>query len=171
MLDSGQDWGDSVVVSTAGNGERFGEAPLPFDQCTSRLYILHADPLERGDPERVPAEDVSRIIGYIERSWGHDRLPARTLLAPEGPTDQHKRRSRSPGPGVDGSKLTATRALDSNRRPPSPQLSLSESAAASEDDVAQSACDYHLGYYRFGKRVRITKPKGAPCWRRSRRVC
>ncbi|MGH3313432.1 MAG: hypothetical protein ACRDP3_23075, partial [Streptomyces sp.] len=84
--DSGQDWGDGVVVSTAGNGERFGEASLPFDQFASRLYIFHADPLERGEPERVPAEDVARIIGYIERSWGNDRLPAGTLQALEGPT-------------------------------------------------------------------------------------
>lgn len=84
--DSGQDWGDGVVVSTAGNGERFGEASLPFDQFASRLYIFHADPLERGEPERVPAEDVTRIIGYIERSWGNDRLPAGTLQALERPT-------------------------------------------------------------------------------------
>ncbi|MEU6118813.1 hypothetical protein ABZ840_30225 [Streptomyces sp. NPDC047117] len=84
--DSGQDWGDGVVVSTAGNGERFGEASLPFDQFASRLYIFHADPLEHGEPERVPAEDVARIIGYIERSWGNDRLPAGTLQALEGPT-------------------------------------------------------------------------------------
>jgi hypothetical protein len=84
--DSGQDWGDGVVVSTAGNGERFGEASLPFDQFASRLYIFHADPLERGDPEKVPAEDVARIIGYIERSWGNDRLPARTLQALGEPT-------------------------------------------------------------------------------------
>ncbi|MEU6083471.1 hypothetical protein [Streptomyces sp. NPDC047108] len=84
--DSGQDWGDGVVVSTAGNGERFGEASLPFDQFASRLYIFHADPLERGEPERVPAEDVARIIGYIERSWGNDRLPAGTLQALDRPT-------------------------------------------------------------------------------------
>ncbi|MFD7297815.1 hypothetical protein ACFV9W_31405 [Streptomyces sp. NPDC059897] len=83
--DSGQDWGDGVVVSTAGNGERFGEASLPFDQFASRLYIFHADPLEHGEPERVPAEDIARITGYIERSWGNDRRPAGMLQALEGP--------------------------------------------------------------------------------------
>ncbi|MGH3630410.1 MAG: hypothetical protein ACRDRL_23580, partial [Sciscionella sp.] len=83
--DSGQDWGDGVVVSTAGNGERFGEASLPFDQFASRLYIFHVDPLERGEPESVPAEDVARILGYIERSWGADRLPAGTLQASKDP--------------------------------------------------------------------------------------
>jgi hypothetical protein len=75
-----------VVVSTASNGERFGEASLPFDQFASRLYIFHADPLEHGQPERVPAEDIEQIIGYVERSWGNDRLPAGTLQALENPT-------------------------------------------------------------------------------------
>ncbi|MFC9255008.1 hypothetical protein [Amycolatopsis thailandensis] len=83
--DSGQDWGDGVVVSTAGNGERFGEASLPFDQFASRLYIFHTDPLEHGEPEKVPAEDVTRIIDYIERSWGVNRLPGGTLQASKAP--------------------------------------------------------------------------------------
>ncbi|AXB41359.1 hypothetical protein [Amycolatopsis albispora] len=84
--DSGQDWGDGVVVSTAGNGERFGEASLPFDQFASRLYIFHTDPLEHGEPHRVPAEDLARITGFIERSWGADRLPAGQLQAAKDPT-------------------------------------------------------------------------------------
>lgn len=83
--DSGQDWGDGVVVSTAGSGERFGEASLPFDQFASRLYIFHLDPLERMEPERVPAEDIARITGYIERSWGAERLPAGSLQAAKDP--------------------------------------------------------------------------------------
>jgi hypothetical protein len=82
--DSGQDWGDGVVVSTAGSGERFGEGSLPFDQFSSRLYIYHYDPFERGDPDRVPAEDLDRVVGYIERSWGADRLPAGQLQAARG---------------------------------------------------------------------------------------
>ncbi|MEV4601884.1 hypothetical protein AB0K15_31345 [Amycolatopsis sp. NPDC049253] len=83
--DSGQDWGDGVVVSTAGNGERFGEASLPFDQFASRLYLFHVDPLEHGEPQKVPAEDVERIIGYLERSWGADRLPAGSFQAAPPP--------------------------------------------------------------------------------------
>jgi hypothetical protein len=71
--DSGQDWGDGVVVGTAGNGERAGEGSLPFDQFASRLYIFHTDPLENGEPERIPAEEIERIRGYIERSWGAER--------------------------------------------------------------------------------------------------
>jgi hypothetical protein len=79
--DSGQDWGDGVVVSTAGHGERFGEGSLPFDQFASRLYIYHFDPFERGDPDRVSPEELDRVIGYIHRSWGADRLPAGDLQA------------------------------------------------------------------------------------------
>ncbi len=84
--DSGQDWGDGVVVSTAGRGERFGEGSLPFEQFASRLYIYHFDPFERGDPERVPADDLDRVIGYIRRSWGADRLPAGELQAVPPPS-------------------------------------------------------------------------------------
>ncbi len=73
--DSGQDWGDGVVVGTAGNGERAGEASLPFDQFASRLYIFHTDPLENGSPEKVSVEEVDRIRGLIARSWGADRFP------------------------------------------------------------------------------------------------
>ncbi len=79
--DSGQDWGDGVVVSTAGNGERFGEGSLPVEQFASRLYIYHFDPHELGEPDRVPAEDLARVRGLISRSWGADRLPAGELQA------------------------------------------------------------------------------------------
>lgn len=73
--DSGQDWGDGVVVGTAGNGEKAGEGSLPFEQFASRLYIFHTDPLENGEPDKVPASAVQDTIGYIERSWGADRMP------------------------------------------------------------------------------------------------
>lgn len=79
--DSGQDWGDGVVVSTAGNGERYGEASLPFEQFASRLYIYHIDPLEHGEPADVPIEELNRVSGYLYRSWGADRLPAQELQA------------------------------------------------------------------------------------------
>jgi len=83
--DSGQNWGDEIVVSTSGNGERFGEASLPFEEFASRLYIFHFDPLERGDPETVPAEDVQRISDMVYRSWGADRVPGAALQADSGP--------------------------------------------------------------------------------------
>ncbi|MGW5454013.1 hypothetical protein [Nocardia sp. NPDC003979] len=73
--DSGQDWGDGVVVGTAGHGERFGEASLPFEQFASRLYIFHFDPLEPGESAAVDRAELDRVTGYIRRSWGADRLP------------------------------------------------------------------------------------------------
>ncbi|WP_298720218.1 hypothetical protein [uncultured Oceanisphaera sp.] len=83
--DSGQNWGDGVVVSTAGNGERFGEASLPFEQLASRLYIFHYDPLERGDLASISREELDRVTGYTTRSWGATRLPPVDLqAAPSG---------------------------------------------------------------------------------------
>ncbi|RTQ99653.1 hypothetical protein [Halomonas nitroreducens] len=83
--DSGQDWGDGVRVSTAGNGERFGEASLPFEQFASRLYIFHYDPLERGELAKVSQEELDEVVGYLQRSWGAERLPPTGLQADEGP--------------------------------------------------------------------------------------
>lgn len=73
--DSGQNWGNGVVVSTSGNGERFGEASLPFEQFASRLYIFHYDPLEPGDPDSVDAEPLQRVIEMVNQSWGATRQP------------------------------------------------------------------------------------------------
>lgn len=83
--DSGQDWGDSIKVSTADQGERFGESSLPFEQFASRLYIYHYDPLERGDLTKVSQDEVERVKGYLYRSWGGDRIPPADLQADEGP--------------------------------------------------------------------------------------
>ncbi|WP_286220824.1 hypothetical protein [Marinobacter apostichopi] len=79
--DSGQNWGDEVRVSTAGCGERFGESSLPFEQFTSRLYIFHYDPLERGEPADVGDDELQRVVAGVHRSWGEDRLPADALQA------------------------------------------------------------------------------------------
>ena len=79
--DSGQNWGDGIVVSTAGHGERFGEASLPFEQFASRLYIFHYDPLERGELARITQEELDRVTGYIKRSWGAERLLSEGLQA------------------------------------------------------------------------------------------
>ena len=86
--DSGQDWGDGVVVSTAGQGERFGEGSLPFEQFASRLYIYHVDPFERGHPEQVSAAEIEQVTGYVHRSWGADRVPVGELQAAPDPADR-----------------------------------------------------------------------------------
>ncbi|MDX1757755.1 MAG: hypothetical protein R3175_16990 [Marinobacter sp.] len=82
--DSGQNWGDDIVVSTSGKGERFGEASLPFEQFASRLYIFHFDPLERGELADVPADQLQSVTDRIRRSWGVGRLPAAELQAEGG---------------------------------------------------------------------------------------
>ncbi|XGA81144.1 hypothetical protein OR573_05750 [Halomonas sp. CH40] len=82
--DSGQNWGDGVVVSTSGHGERFGEASLPFEQFASRLYIYHFDPLERGELANVTDAELETVKGHLARSWGADRLPPTDLQAEEG---------------------------------------------------------------------------------------
>ncbi|GGW24405.1 hypothetical protein LG409_11595 [Halomonas sp. NyZ770] len=84
--DSGQDWGDGLKVSTAGNGERFGEASLPFEQFLSRLYIYHYDPLESGKLATVSEEELERVKGYLHRSWGATRIPPTELQAEPGAT-------------------------------------------------------------------------------------
>ncbi|MDT8878584.1 hypothetical protein RSO68_03770 [Halomonas saccharevitans] len=83
--DSGQDWGDGTKVSTADQGERFGESSLPFEQFASRLYIYHYDPLERGELAKITQEELDRVTGHIQRSWGSDRLPPVGQQADEGP--------------------------------------------------------------------------------------
>ncbi|WP_075879713.1 hypothetical protein [Vreelandella massiliensis] len=83
--DSGQDWGDDVVVSTAGHGERFGEASLLFEQFASRLYIYHFDPLESGELATISEDELERVKGYLYRSWGSDRIPPAERQADEGP--------------------------------------------------------------------------------------
>jgi hypothetical protein len=71
--DSGQDWGDGVVVSTEGKGERFGESSLPIADFAARLYLFHYDPLEVGSPQSVPAEEVAAVEGAARRSWAAER--------------------------------------------------------------------------------------------------
>jgi hypothetical protein len=82
--DSGQDWGDGLVVSTADNGELFGESSLEFEEFASRIYIFHYDMLERGEASEVSQENIDTIKDYIYRSWGKDRAPVNALQASRG---------------------------------------------------------------------------------------
>lgn len=71
--DSGQHWGDDILVSTSGHGERFGEASLAFEQFASRLYIFHFDPLEPGELAAVPEAELNTVMEKIYKSWGVNR--------------------------------------------------------------------------------------------------
>ncbi|MDX1801089.1 MAG: hypothetical protein R3303_09190 [Marinobacter sp.] len=70
--DSGQDWGQGIHCSIQGNGEIRGEASLPMDEFASRLYAFHYDPLELGDPDVVPADEVHRVMELGLTSWAAD---------------------------------------------------------------------------------------------------
>ena len=71
--DSGQDWGQEIITSTQGNGELYGEASLPVAQFASRLYVFHYDPLEKGEPNDVPTNEVSQAMSLARKSWASGR--------------------------------------------------------------------------------------------------
>jgi len=71
--DSGQNWGQGIVTSTQGHGERFGEASLPVAEFASRLYVFHYDPLEKGEPSDVPTDEVNRAMQLAQGSWASGR--------------------------------------------------------------------------------------------------
>ncbi|MDZ7854361.1 MAG: hypothetical protein U5L98_17455 [Halomonas sp.] len=70
--DSGQDWGQGIHCATQGNGERHGEASLPFAEFASRAYVFHYDPLELGDTQAIPEGEVARVIELARTSWAAD---------------------------------------------------------------------------------------------------
>lgn len=86
--DSGQDWGNGVVVSTQGHGERYGEASLPFPELASRLYIFHDDPVAPGDAPAPPAEEIAAVRGMALASWAADRAEAGGTVAAQAPLSE-----------------------------------------------------------------------------------
>ncbi len=74
--DSGQDWGGGVVVSTSGNGERFGEGSLEFEKFLSRLYLFHDDPLrDEAIRHDVPDQLIGEPHDLAVASWAALRVP------------------------------------------------------------------------------------------------
>jgi hypothetical protein len=67
--DSGQDWGQGINCSTQSNGERHGEASLPFAQFASRLCVFHYDKRELGDLSAIPETDVAHAVELGRTSW------------------------------------------------------------------------------------------------------
>lgn len=82
--DSGQDWGNGVIVSTEGNGELYGESSLPVGEFASRLYLFHFDPLEEGSPDRVPQEEVESVVAMGVNSWASEKGGGQELAAHPG---------------------------------------------------------------------------------------
>jgi hypothetical protein len=71
--DSGQNWGQGIVTSTQGHGELYGEASLPVAEFASRLYVFHYDPIEKGEPGDIPADEVNRAMQLAKGSWALGR--------------------------------------------------------------------------------------------------
>lgn len=73
--DSGQNWGNGVIVSTQGHGERFGEASLPFPQLLSRLYVFHDDAGGQwvDGAEQVADEELTATRQMALASWAAGR--------------------------------------------------------------------------------------------------
>jgi hypothetical protein len=68
--DSGQDWGNDVIVGTSDHGERPGESSLPIDQFASRLYIFHYDASDYfGPAASIPREEIDRVVAMAQDSW------------------------------------------------------------------------------------------------------
>jgi hypothetical protein len=68
-----QDWGHDVITMVRGNGEFSGESSLPVTQFVARLYLFHYDPMESGEPERVPAAEITEIAEMARNSWAANR--------------------------------------------------------------------------------------------------
>ena len=71
--DSGQDLGKGIVVSTEGNGERHGEASLPFPEFASRLYIFHDEPLGETTEPLPSEEEIDSIERMALESWAAEK--------------------------------------------------------------------------------------------------
>lgn len=71
--DSGQNWGQGIITSTQGHGELYGEASLPVAEFASRLYVFHYDPIEKGEPEDIPADEINHAMNLAQGSWALGR--------------------------------------------------------------------------------------------------
>jgi len=72
--DSGQDWGHGLTVTTSGNGERYGEGSLPFEEFLSRLYLFHDQPHRSERIRPVEPEVTARVRDMAVLSWATDRI-------------------------------------------------------------------------------------------------
>ncbi|WP_281347695.1 hypothetical protein [Marinobacter changyiensis] len=42
-------------------------------EFVSRLYVIHYDTLEKGEPDAIPAEEVNRAMELAQGSWAAGR--------------------------------------------------------------------------------------------------
>ena len=73
--DSGQDWGNGVIVSTSGHGERYGEGSLEFEAFLSRVYLFHDEPLRNPPGDEIPDSAIRQVSDQALSSWAATRQP------------------------------------------------------------------------------------------------
>lgn len=67
--DGRQDWGQGILATTSGNGERPGESSVTLEGLASRVYAFHHHDHEVTNPERVPTATVEAAKRLAETSW------------------------------------------------------------------------------------------------------
>lgn len=72
--DSGQNWGQGIIVSVSGFGELEGEASLPFHEFVSRMYAYHYNPFQQGDTYMVEDSLVKEVEVLARDSWGKNYI-------------------------------------------------------------------------------------------------
>jgi hypothetical protein len=66
-----QDWGQNIVPSVHGKGEKKGESSLPFYQFAARVYAFHYSPLDvKNKINEVPEEEIQKVEKLGRESWG-----------------------------------------------------------------------------------------------------
>jgi hypothetical protein len=66
-----QNWGQGILPTVYGHGEKAGESSLPFEQFVARSYAIHFH--RTGIEERmqhVPPEVVNTVVEMAKSSWG-----------------------------------------------------------------------------------------------------
>ncbi|MEM7737841.1 MAG: hypothetical protein AAF267_18840 [Deinococcota bacterium] len=69
-----QDWGQDIVPSVLGHGERPGESSLPFAQFAARLYAYHYNERDVGDLDAIDSNQIDEVVDLAKASWGQAYL-------------------------------------------------------------------------------------------------
>ncbi|MEN2284014.1 hypothetical protein AAGF08_17865 [Algoriphagus sp. SE2] len=66
-----QDWGQGILPSVHGKGEKQGESSLPFHQFAARVYAFHYSSLDvKNRLNEVPVEEIEKVEKLARGSWG-----------------------------------------------------------------------------------------------------
>jgi len=66
-----QNWGQSIMPSVYGHGEKHGESSLPIVQFVARVYAFHYNPLDiQSHIKEVPETLIHSVRTLAQSSWG-----------------------------------------------------------------------------------------------------